>query len=102
MAEMKTKFCKHCGQLIPEDAVICTHCGRQVEAIGTTGSTKDQPIIINNNNNNSVAASSAAAAAAAVGRGRTRRKYNALVDLILIICTGGLWIIWMLLRPKYY
>ena len=90
MAEMKTKFCKHCGQLIPEDAVICTHCGRQVEAIGTT---KDQPIIINNNN-------SAAASSSAVSGGR--RKYSTLFDIIMIICTGGLWIIWMLLRPKYY
>ncbi len=25
------KFCKYCGQQIPGDAVICTHCGRQVE-----------------------------------------------------------------------
>lgn len=28
---VKTKFCKHCGTQIPEDAVICTACGRQVE-----------------------------------------------------------------------
>lgn len=25
------KFCKYCGERIPADAVICTHCGRQVE-----------------------------------------------------------------------
>lgn len=29
--EIKTKFCKYCAQKIPEDAVVCTHCGRQVE-----------------------------------------------------------------------
>lgn len=26
-----TKFCKFCGQKIVADAVVCTHCGRQVE-----------------------------------------------------------------------
>ena len=46
-----TKFCKHCGQVIPADAVICTHCGRQVEELRTAPSVA-QPIIINNSNNN--------------------------------------------------
>ena len=88
MNEVKTKYCKHCGQTIPEDAVICTHCGRQVEAIGG----KDQPIIINN---------SASASAAATAPGKTKKKYSKILDLILIICTGGLWLIVMALRPKY-
>lgn len=47
--EEKTKFCKHCGEKIPEDAIICTKCGRQVEEL-KKGS--NEPIIINNNNNN--------------------------------------------------
>ena len=38
-----TKFCKHCGQVIPADAVICTHCGRQVEELRTAPSAA-QPI----------------------------------------------------------
>ncbi len=47
--EEKTKFCKYCGQKIPEDAVICTHCGRQVEQL--KGS--EQPnVVINNTNTN--------------------------------------------------
>jgi hypothetical protein len=25
-----------------------------------------------------------------------------LLDIILLFCTGGLWVIWMILRPKYY
>ena len=33
--QAKTKFCKHCGGTIPQDAVMCTHCGRQVEERGT-------------------------------------------------------------------
>lgn len=31
--EGKTKFCKFCGKKIPFDAVVCTHCGRQVELL---------------------------------------------------------------------
>ncbi len=47
----KTKFCKHCGAKIPEDAVLCTSCGRQVEEIH---GAKDTPnIVINNSNANS-------------------------------------------------
>ena len=47
----KTKFCKHCGAKIPEDAVICTVCGRQVE---TVKSEAAQPsVVINNSNTNS-------------------------------------------------
>lgn len=46
-----TKFCKHCGQTIPLEAVICTKCGCQVEEMKNSGAA-NQPIIINNNNNN--------------------------------------------------
>ncbi len=49
--EMKTKFCKHCGAKIPEDAVICTACGRQVEKI-ESGSKEQPSIVINNANSN--------------------------------------------------
>lgn len=46
--EAKTKYCKYCGEKIPEDAIICTHCGRQVEQI-----KNEQPqVIINNSNSN--------------------------------------------------
>ena len=40
------KFCKYCGGKIPEDAVLCTLCGRQVEEL-----RRDAPapqVIINN------------------------------------------------------
>ena len=47
--ETKTKFCKHCGEKIPEEAVICTKCGRQVEQI----SPANPNIVINNTNTNS-------------------------------------------------
>ena len=49
----RTKFCKHCGQKIPEDAVICTQCGRQVEELRQAAPVQAQPqIIINNDNTN--------------------------------------------------
>lgn len=47
--EAKTKYCKYCGEKIPVDAVLCTHCGRQVEQL-----KNEQPqVIINNSNSNS-------------------------------------------------
>ena len=45
----KTKFCKHCGAKIPEDAVLCTACGRQVEKL----EGENYPNIIINNSNSS-------------------------------------------------
>ena len=47
----KLKFCKHCGAQIPEDAIICTKCGRQVEEI-KKGSSETPNIVINNTNTN--------------------------------------------------
>lgn len=46
----KTKFCKHCGAKISEDAVICTACGRQVEELKSNAAQPN--IVINNDNNN--------------------------------------------------
>lgn len=51
--EGRTKFCKHCGAKIPEDAVVCTACGRQVEELHSTAAQVQQPnIVINNANTN--------------------------------------------------
>ncbi len=85
--EKDMKYCKHCGELINVDAVICTKCGRQVEELKKDNNT---PLIINN--------SSSAAAASTEPR---RRHYSLLVDIIMLCCTMGLWAIWMLVRPKY-
>ena len=46
-----TKFCKYCGGRIPEDAVLCTLCGRQVEEIRRDAPTPQ--VVINNANTNS-------------------------------------------------
>ncbi len=48
--QVKTKFCKFCGERIPEDAVICRFCGRQVEELSR--STATPQVVINNSNSN--------------------------------------------------
>ena len=90
-------FCSKCGKEINDEAVVCVHCGCATANMQKQEKANDQPIIINNNNS----ASSSAAASAAVG-GRVKRKYSLLFDILMICFTGGLWIIWMILRPKYY
>ena len=80
--EEKTKYCKHCGEKIPTDAVICTKCGRQVEDIKKSNS--DQ-IIINNNNN-----ATAAASATAVAGGFYGRPKNKWVSFFLCLFLGFL------------
>ena len=52
--QAKTKFCKHCGGTIPQDAVMCTHCGRQVEKLA--GAAQPQVVIQNTNMNTNTAA----------------------------------------------
>ena len=47
-SEIKTKYCKFCAAKIPEEAVICTACGRQVEELKQAS---NQPNIIINNEN---------------------------------------------------
>ena len=39
------KFCKHCGKQIPAAAIICIHCGCQVEELNNPTN-----IVINNSN----------------------------------------------------
>lgn len=49
VTQANMKFCKHCCAKIPSAAVICTHCGCQVEEIHKN----EQPsIVINNANTN--------------------------------------------------
>lgn len=87
------KYCKHCGEVIDKDCVVCPKCGKQVEALKDNST----PVIINN----SAASSSSSSSAIAMLPQKRKKKYNHLLDFILICCTGGLWIIWMIIRPKY-
>lgn len=87
-------FCYNCGKEIDDKAVVCIHCGVETKNMQ---SNTDKNIVINN----SSSASAAATASAINPNKKNKKKYNFLLDLLLIICTGGLWIIWMLIRPKY-
>ena len=51
MNGQKTKFCKHCCAKIPEQAVICTSCGGQVEMLQRE-QIQQPSVVINNANAN--------------------------------------------------
>lgn len=74
--EINTKFCKFCGQKIAQDAVMCIHCGRQVEELKSSQSQ----VVINNTNTNVNGNFSR-------GYGREKNKW---IALILCICLGFL------------
>ena len=75
--QAKTKFCKHCGGTIPQDAVMCTLCGRQVEELA--GAAQPQVVIQNTNMNTNTAA----AVVAGVGA-RAKNKWTAFVLCLLL------------------
>ena len=78
----ETKFCKHCGQVIVADCVVCPKCGKQVEDLKTS---HPENIIINNNNN---ASSSASAIVNASGYGSMVSPKSWLVTLLLCLFLG--------------
>lgn len=77
------KFCKHCGMKIAEDAVMCVHCGRQVEELKSVAA---QPqIVINNDNINTNANANLNGMVGA----RMKNKWVALVLCLLLGWCGG-------------
>ncbi len=78
---IKTKFCKFCGTKIPEDAVICTACGRQVEELKSSATPN---IVINNANNNTNMNTNMNA----VGFGVVGRAKNKWVAFLLCLFLG--------------
>ena len=79
------KFCRHCGQKIPVKAVVCTHCGCQVEEIKHA----EQPgIIINNTNTNSNVNKNTLAAESYM-KSRERNKWVALLLCLFLGVFGG-------------
>ena len=79
-------FCHKCGKEIDADAVVCVHCGVETKNLKNKESSSVN-IVNQNANSNDI---------------RIPRHYNGLVDFLMICCTGGLWIIWMIFRPKFY
>lgn len=86
-----TQYCKHCGELIDLDCIICPKCGKQVgELKQDNNNNNNNPFIINNNASSSSSAS--ASAVNAGGKGNSKRPwYLSVLGMILIACfTGGL------------
>ena len=76
---LNTKFCKHCGQAIDIDCIICTKCGKQVEELKT-----EQPNVIINNSNNSANTN----VNANINGGFGNRTINKWVAFVLCITLG--------------
>ena len=81
-------FCHKCGKEIDDEAVVCIHCGVETKNLNQ----KDKSINIVNQSSSSSTSKS----------GRTPRVYNTGLDILMLFLTGGLWLIWMIARPKYY
>lgn len=79
--ENDKKFCKHCGERIDKDCVICPKCGKQVEELAGN----DKNIIINNNNS---ASSAASASSTTVVQGIGLKTKNKWVAFFLCLCLG--------------
>ena len=80
--EVKTKFCKFCGEKIPEDAILCTHCGRQVEQL----KSEQSQVVINNTNTNTNVNTNTNTAGYG---GRLRNKWVALLLCAFLGCFGA-------------
>lgn len=77
-------FCHKCGKEIDNDAVVCVHCGSETKNLNNT---KDKSInIVNQTSSSSTSVV------------KVKKNHNLLLDVILIFCTGGLWIFWMIIR----
>lgn len=72
----ETKFCKHCGEKILKEAVICIHCGLQVEEL-----KQSESIVINNSNVNN-------GSSATHYRRRISREKNKWIALMLCFFLG--------------
>lgn len=84
---VKFKFCKHCGSRIPEDAVICMSCGRQVEEL-KSGAVQPS-IIINNDNTNLNSNVNRNTISGNVQGGRPKNKWVSLLLCFFLGIMGG-------------
>lgn len=90
----ETKYCKHCGEIIDADCIVCPKCGKQVEEL----KRDDRDIIINNS------ASSSASAAATVPTVKRKIPWYLGWGWIFILgCfTGGIyWIVGFIMRVNW-
>lgn len=81
----ETKFCKECGQKIAKRAVICPHCGCQVEEMEKSQAAP-QIVITNTNQNTNTNANANAGVPCG---GRLRNKWVALLLCVFLGFVGG-------------
>ena len=82
-AENKTKFCRHCGEKIQEDDIVCPKCGEQVQEYNRAVATPN--IVINNANDNA----NQNVAMNMMGPMRARNKWIALALCFFLGYLGG-------------
>ncbi len=75
-----TKFCSRCGQKIAKEAVVCPHCGCQVEQLSSGTATPN--IVINNANTNTQTQNMIA--------GMMKKPKNKWVTVLLCFFLGAL------------
>lgn len=81
---VETKFCKYCGSQIPKDAVLCVHCGRQVEDLNKGAQAVQSPnIVINNQNTNTNTA------AVNINAAALKKEKNKWVAILLCLFLGA-------------
>lgn len=71
--------CKHCGEAIDKDCIICPKCGKQVGEIKA-----EQPNIVINNSNNNVNTANVSGA-----YGRQKDKWVAFLLCLFLGVVGG-------------
>lgn len=74
------KFCKHCGQQIDKDCVVCPVCGKQVEDLKSS----QQPVVINNTNANTNSVD-----VKMENRGKEKNKWVAFVLCLFLGLVGA-------------
>ena len=77
----EAKFCKHCGEQIDKECVVCPKCGKQVEELKSS----DKNIIINNSASSSASASASVTPNIVIG-GRPKNKWISLLLCIFTVC----------------
>ena len=86
----ETKFCKECGQKIAKKAVICPHCGCQVEEPVQAAAAAPQIVINNSNQNQNLNQNLNQNMAMGMPFGaRMRNKWVALLLCIFLGVLGG-------------
>lgn len=74
------KYCKHCGELIDKDCIICPKCGKQVEELKHSA---EQPNIVINNTNTNVNKNRLG------GYGRRKNKWVSFFLCVFLGWMGG-------------